>query len=233
MPLAAALGVALTARLGWWQLDRAEQKATRQHLLDARAAMPPLAAVDLARRPDEADAQLQRRIVLQGRWVSRATVHLDNRPMAGRVGFHVVTPLHLADGTAVLVERGWIPRDLQQRERLAPVDTPEGPVTVEARIVPAPTRLYDFGLTETGPIRQNLDIDGASREFGLTLRPVVLLQTGADSDGLRRDWAPPASGIDKHHGYAFQWFALSTLIAGLYVWFQLVRPRRQALRHAR
>jgi surfeit locus 1 family protein len=48
------------------------------------------------------------------------------------------------------------------------------------------------------------------------------------ADGLLRDWPAPDAGLQKHYGYAFQWFALSALILGLYVWFQLIRPRRQA-----
>jgi surfeit locus 1 family protein len=231
--LATVVGVAVTARLGWWQLDRAAEKAARQTLLTERANLPPLPAAALARRADEAEAQWQRRIVVTGRWIERATVFLDNRPMSGRVGFHVVTPLQLDDGSAVLVQRGWAPRDAQQRDRLPPVVTPTHAETIEARIVPTPSQLYDLGGEGSGPIRQNLDIATAARTFGLPLRPVVLLQVGADSDGLRRDWPAPSVGIDKHHGYAVQWFALSALIAGLFVWFQLVRPRRQAALHAR
>lgn len=231
--LAAAVGVVGTARLGLWQLDRAAQKISRQALLDGRAALPELTAADLARDPQDVEAQTQRRVRLQGRWVARATYFLDNRPMNGRVGFHVVTPLQLADGTAVLVERGWAPRNALRREDLPPVQTPEdSSVTVVARIIPAPSRLFDFGGLETGPIRQNLDLATASRESGLSLRPLALLQTeGPPDDGLLRLWAAPSTGVDKHHGYAAQWFALSALIAGLYVWFQLIRPRRQAASH--
>jgi surfeit locus 1 family protein len=231
--LAAVAGVAGTARLGVWQLDRADQKIERQALLDARRQLPELSAADLARHPDEVEAQTQRRIRLQGRWVARATLFLDNRPMDGRVGFHVVTPLQLADGTAVLVERGWAPRHALRREDLPPVKTPDTEaVTVVARIIPAPSRLFDFGGLESGPIRQNLDIAAAARESGLGLRPVALLQTeGPADDGLLRHWSAPSVGVDKHHGYAAQWFALSALIAGLYVWFQLIRPRRQAASH--
>jgi surfeit locus 1 family protein len=232
--LAALVGVGVTARLGMWQLDRAGQKASRQSLLDERMHLPELGAADLAREPVEIDAQLQRRIRLQGRWVGRATVFLDNRPMDGRVGFYIVTPLQLADGTAVLVQRGWAPRHPQVREQLPPVKTSEADsVTVVARIIPAPSRLFDFGGLDSGPIRQNLDLDTAARESGLTLRPVTLLQTeGPPDDGLQRHWPAPSAGIDKHHGYAAQWFALSALIAGLYVWFQLIRPRKQAAAHA-
>ena len=42
---------------------------------------------------------------------------------------------------------------------------------------------------------------------------------------VAREWPRPAVDVQKHYGYAFQWFALGALMAGLYVWFQLVRPR--------
>jgi surfeit locus 1 family protein len=61
---------------------------------------------------------------------------------------------------------------------------------------------------------------------------LVQLQAGADTppDGLLRNWPPVASGVDKHHGYAFQWFGLCALILILYVWFQILSPLRLARR---
>jgi surfeit locus 1 family protein len=57
----------------------------------------------------------------------------------------------------------------------------------------------------------------------------LVIQTGQDTDGLRRDWPVIAQSADKNKGYAFQWFALSALIAMLYLWFQWIQP----IRHAR
>lgn len=60
-----------------------------------------------------------------------------------------------------------------------------------------------------------------------------VLQTGPASEGMQREWPVIGAGVDKHYGYAFQWFGLSSLIALLYVWFQLVRrllrPRPKSL----
>jgi surfeit locus 1 family protein len=56
----------------------------------------------------------------------------------------------------------------------------------------------------------------------------TVLQTGAASEGLARDWAPALSGADKNRGYAFQWFALSGLVAVLFVWFQIILVLRRA-----
>ncbi|HEX6704523.1 MAG TPA: SURF1 family protein [Albitalea sp.] len=225
--LATLAGMALTARLGVWQLDRAAQKQAMQRALDERAALPPLAAADLARSADEAAAQHYRRVVLHGRWLDRFTVYLDNRQTNGHPGFYVVTPLQLAGrDEAVLVQRGWVPRDAADRTHIAPIVTPGGEVEVAGHIAPPPARLYEFSAAASGPIRQNLDLAAYAAETGVRLAPLSVVQdAGPAGDGLSRQWPHPAVDVHKHHGYAFQWFALCALMAGLYVWFQLLRPR--------
>ncbi len=230
--VAAVAAAALTARLGVWQLDRAAQKQQLQARLEQQRALPPLQGEALPRSAAEVPAAIDRAALLQGRWLAEHTVLLDNRPMAGRTGFYPVTPLLLPDGSTVLVQRGWLPRDLQERTRIAPYETPPGEVQVQGRIAAQAPRLFEFdpAAAQDGPIRQNLDLDSFARETRLALRPWVLIQdetAGSKPDGLLRQWPAPATGVDKHHGYAFQWFALSALVIGLYVWFQLLRPRRR------
>ncbi|MFG6487437.1 SURF1 family protein [Roseateles sp. BYS78W] len=219
---AALLGAALTARLGVWQLDRAAQKIALQTADEVEGARSPLSNTELVGSP------LHRRVVLRGVWVADRTVWLDNRPMDGRAGFYVVTPLRLAGrGDAILVERGWVPRDSADRTHLPPLVTPAGEVEVEGRLAATPSRLYELGTGAAGAIRQNLDPAAFAVESGLALLPLTVVQTapaGVD-DGLLRHWPAPDLGLQKHYGYAFQWFALCALIVGLYVWFQLLRPR--------
>jgi len=228
--LAAVAAAALTARLGVWQLDRAAQKNALQAALDERRALPPLPAYALARNESEAALQHHRTVQLRGRWLGEATVYLENRQMNGRPGFYVVTPLVLGDGSAVAVQRGWLARDSNERTRVAAPATPTGEVEVNGRLAPPPARLYEFDGAASGPIRQNLDLVVWGSETRLVLKPLSVVQEdGAASvpaDGLLRQWPAPAAGVHKHHGYAFQWFALSALIVGLYVWFQLIRPQR-------
>ena len=229
--VAAVLAAALTARLGWWQLDRAAQKNQLQAAMDSRRAMPPLAAAELATDADTAATQHHRTIVLQGQWVAEHTIYLENRQMKGVPGFFAVTPLLLDDGTAVLVQRGWLPRDPADRTRIVAAPAVSGRVRVQGLIAPPPSRLYEFDTAASGPIRQNLQLVAFARETALRLRPLSVQQkddASQPSDGLMRQWSAPASGVHKHYGYAFQWFALSALILGLYVWFQLIRPRRPA-----
>jgi surfeit locus 1 family protein len=103
------------------------------------------------------------------------------------------------------------------------VQTPAGLVEIEGRIAPPPARLYQLGGAGTGLIRQNIDMLSFSSELVLPLLPVTVQQTGVAKDGLLRDWPRVGTGVEKHYGYAFQWFALAALITVLYVWFQIVR----------
>jgi surfeit locus 1 family protein len=229
--LAAIAAIALTTRLGFWQLDRAAQKNALQASLDARSFQPPLDAASLARTPGAAEGQHFRRIVLQGRWLAERTVFLDNRQMDGKVGFFVVTPLALAgSAAAVLVERGWAPRDFNDRAVLPPVTTAAGIVTVAGVVAPAPSRLFQFADPAGGTIRQNLDIASFARESGLELLPLSIQQhdvAGTAPDGLVRHWLAPASDVQKHYGYAVQWFAIAAGIGFLYVWHRFIRPGRR------
>ncbi|HZF80376.1 MAG TPA: SURF1 family protein [Rubrivivax sp.] len=228
LPLATVVVALLTARLGWWQLDRAAQKLALQEAQQAQQGLTPLADDDLPRDPTAA-VPLHRAVRLHGRWSAAHTVYLENRQMQGRPGFFVLTPLLLHDGRAIVVQRGWLPRDANDRTRVAEVPTPAGLVKLEGRIAPPPSRLYDFAGAASGPIRQNLDLGEFARETGLALLPFTVLQEddrGLTADGLQRGWPQPAANVHKHYGYAFQWFALSALVIGLYAWFQFVHPRR-------
>lgn len=234
LAVAAVLVVALTVRLGLWQLDRAAQKAALQASLDERRALPSLPEASLARDAAAAALQYHRRTELHGHWRSDATVYLENRQMDGRPGFFVVTPLQLSDGTGVLVQRGWLPRDPQDRTRVQAPPLPDGEVRVQGRIAPPPQRLYEVGPEASGPIRQNLETVAYAQEIKLLLRPLSLLQEldpGAGGDALQRRWLVPAADLHKHYGYAAQWFALAALTAVLYVWFQVLRPRWRAKAH--
>jgi surfeit locus 1 family protein len=221
--LAAIALALLTARLGVWQLSRAAEKNALQAATLQQARQPVLDGLPSDTMP--AAALHHRRVQLQGRWSATHTVYLDNRQMNGRQGFFVVTPLVLADGRAVLVQRGWLPRDVNERTRIDDAPAPAGEVRIEGRIAPPPARLFEFEGVDTGRIRQNLDIDAFARETALRLAPLSVLQTGP-ADKLLREWTAPASGVAKHYGYAFQWFGLSTLVVILYVWFQFIQPRR-------
>jgi surfeit locus 1 family protein len=167
---------------------------------------------------------------LRGTWVAERTVYLDNRQMNAKVGFFVFTPLRLEGGGVIAIQRGWIPRNFERRDQVPVVQTPAGAVEVVGRIAPPPSKLYQPGSPSADAIRQNLDLEQFRTESGLALLPVTLVQTGAASEGLLRDWPAINLGVEKHYGYAFQWFGLCALIAGLYLWFQIIRPSKSRMK---
>lgn len=228
--LAALLAFAVALALGFWQLSRASQKEAWQAHIDQQAAAPRLDGPALAMLSDPV-LEMHRGVLLRGRWLPAHTVFLDNRPMNGKTGLYVATPLQLEGSSAVvLVLRGWVARNFVDRARLPALQTSADVVEIQGRIAPAPSKLYELGDADAGPIRQNLDIVRVKAETGLPLLAVWVQQTDAASEGLLRDWPPANLGVHKNYGYAFQWFGLGALIAVLYVWFQIVRrffyPRR-------
>lgn len=230
------VGVAVTVRLGFWQLSRADQKQAQHAAIVAQQSAPVLRTDDLLAQP-ALWRQLHRRVQLQGRWLREYTVYLDNRPMQGRAGFWVLTPLVLNDHTTVLVQRGWIPRNSLDRTQLAPIETPEGLVVLQGRLAPTPSDMFHLGAAQedasldsrTSNIRQNLDLDQMAAQLGVPMSATVL-QTDLASEGLLREWPEIASGIEKNLAYAFQWFALAALQLMLYLWFQFITPYRHVRR---
>lgn len=242
--LAAVLCVALTARLGVWQLDRAEEKKQAYALMQAHQHQAPWGNADWPCDPAVAAAPLPayQPVVLQGQWLANRTVFLDNRPMDGMSGFLVVTPLLLDGGEGacrrriVLVERGWVPRDLRDRQKLPLVQTSSQTVRVVGRVVTGLSRTFQLGseaapVGASGPLlRQNADVAFWRHWLGQVPVAGTVLQVQAEApagqaDVMRRNWPEPGEGQDKHLAYAAQWFALSALIIGLTVWFQIIRPR--------
>lgn len=219
--LAGVAGVALTVSLGNWQTRRGDEKAARQAQWDEALAHSPSM---IASGEDAAGIarQLPQTVRATGTFVPEATVYIDNRLVNGVAGFQVITPLAVADGSAwILVNRGWAPRNMADRTELPRAPVGGAPVRIDGVAVAHVPRVLDLG-TEVGSLRgiwQNLDFDAYERASGRKVARFVVQQTNETGDGLRRVWLRPDAGVDKHRGYAFQWYALAALLAGLTLYF--------------
>ena len=231
--LAAAISMsALTMHLGFWQLNRAEFKEAAFAKEQAQAALPPITSNDLIQGVNETQG-LQRQVHANGEWLAHWTVFLENRTMQGQPGFWVLTPLKLKSGDVILVQRGWAPRDRTLSDKLPPIQTPSGHVRVQGRWVQEPSRMIELAPTSNLPsdskvfqsLRQNLTIQELEKDTGLKVLATVM-EIAPPSDGLLRNWPTIISGSDKNRAYALQWFALATLSAGLFLWFQIIQKIR-------
>ncbi|KON82129.1 SURF1 family protein [Azoarcus sp. PA01] len=220
LPLVAGVALALlTAQLGSWQLGRAAEKTALQARIASAAASAP---VSPSGSMPVAEWQPVR---LHGEWVAAATIYLDNRIRRGRPGYEVLTPLRLAgDAGWVLVNRGWIAAG-PDRAVLPDAAPAAGAINLAgiARVPPAdPFTLAPEAAQ--GRVWQYLDIERYRALSGLAVRDWIVQQTSAAADSLQRDWPRPDAGIDRHRGYALQWYSLaglSLVMTGVYVFRRL------------
>ncbi|WEF30986.1 SURF1 family protein [Pseudoduganella chitinolytica] len=220
--------VALGIALGQWQTRRAEEKLALQSRLAAAGAQAPLRLEATA--PTLAQAEW-RRVAVSGTFVAQWPVYLDNRPHGGQAGFYVLMPLRI-DGSDrhVLVLRGWLPVDAARRQHIRPYATPPGRVTIEGiarRDAGQVLQLGDAVPPAPGAIVQNADVAQVAAASGLRLMPFVLQQTSSGTDSLVRDWPAPELGVDKHRGYAFQWYALALTAFLFFVITGILSGRKQ------
>ena len=219
--IAAIVAIAVAFSLGHWQLRRAEEKLALQASWDRAAQQAPIEVT--ASAVGAIGANLPRSVRLSGRFVHEHEIWLENRRMDGRAGFFLITPLRLADGAIVPVNRGFAPRDPLDRTRLPEIGRPQATVVIEGLAVEQPPRVLQLGDASAsasgGPIWQNFNFAEFERASGMRAARFVVRQSGGADDGLLRNWPPISVGVDTHRGYAIQWFALAALIAFLTLFF--------------
>ncbi len=212
--VATVLLVALGVALGQWQDRRAAYKTGLQQLMAERGAQAPLV---LGPALLAAESVELRPVSVRGEFVPGWPLFLDNRPQNGKAGFYLLMPLKISGSdTHVLVARGWLPRYTGQHDRLPPFDTPGGTVTVKGLAKASMGRVMQLG--EASPVKpnailQNLDPAQFAQASKLTVQPFLIEQSApaTPADSMARDWPAPALGVEKHQGYAFQWYALAVM----------------------
>ena len=222
--------VVLGVMLGNWQTGRAEEKLAIAARLAERSAAP---AVVLGGGGLPKDLEY-RRVRATGEWVANWPLFLDNRPLNGKAGFILAMPFKIAGAKEhVLVLRGWLPRDAREYGKLPSFATPGGTVTIEGVAVLNAGHVMQLGTPgalKPGTLVQNLTPDAVAQASGLALQPVFVQQTGAgQGEGLVREWPAPDVGVDKHRGYAFQWYALALMAALFFVMTGFRSGRKQGV----
>ncbi|HTI48539.1 MAG TPA: SURF1 family protein [Casimicrobiaceae bacterium] len=215
--------VAMCVTAANWQRRRMLEKDALRAALDAANRAPPVAVPSGA---DDWSAWRYRRVRAEGRYDASEQFLVDNRVHDGRVGYDVVTPLALRDGSWLLVDRGFAPAGRDRRD-LPKAPPPSGDVTVEGRLDVAPSGFL-FGNPEPdGVLWPHLDPARFAARTHRAVLPVYLQATGgaAGDSGLLRDWPEPDLGSERHLSYMVQWYTFAALAAGLWLYFTLRRKR--------
>ena len=221
--LAVAACLPILLALGFWQLDRAEQKQQR---LDRYLARGQLDVLRLPASIVDAEEFVYYRVSASGVYDSDRQILVDNITLRGRPGYHVITPLRMVGSdTRVLVNRGWVAWG-NDRDVLPQVPPPTQLLHVQGRaVVPADDffALRDESNADARDLRwQNLDMNRFASFAEYPVQPIViLLDPDAEGDVLSREWDVPQDiWIQRHRAYAFQWFALALTLVVLYLFYR-------------
>ncbi len=237
--LSALVVILVGCSAGIWQLNRADQKIRLGESLAAKLEMPILNINVDSMTLEQA---IERRMIARGRFIQEEAIWLDNRPRpipegvtggAGQSGFYLMMPMKLDGGDLVLwVNRGWAPRNNENRLALPPVSTPSESVAIEGIAFSHPGRVYELGrqteAVSKPRIEQNFDLNKESKLHRWDQVPFIVRESSPNkSDGLVRNWPLPTHGVDRHYAYAFQWFALAS--SGFLFWLitGLLKYRRE------
>ena len=237
--VSALVVIAIGCSAGVWQLHRAETKIGLAANLLARQQMPILSANAASWTLEEASA---RRMIARGQFISGSAIWLDNRPRpippagsnASQSGFYLMMPMRLEGRDEIIwINRGWAPRNNEDRESLPQIKTPPGVINIEGIVFAHPGKVYELGsgkpAMDAGKprIEQNFDLAAEGKLHNWAQSPFILREVELGmADGLLREWAPLTTGVDRHYAYAFQWFALA--VCGFLFW--LVTGLRQSWR---
>jgi surfeit locus 1 family protein len=217
--LALAL-VALFISFGQWQWNKAAVKGDLQTLLDTRSAEP---ATRLPAAPADAQSMRYRQVGVRGHYEPAQQILIDNRVHREQAGYHVITPLRIENSEMrVLVNRGWVPALAEHRLTPA-IATPGGIVEVAGMAIIPGTRYFTLGAegaanSEWQTVWQNLDMIRYGKAVNFPLQPVIIqLAPESTAGGFAREWPRPDERIERHVGYALQWwgFALATVLIWL------------------
>ncbi len=205
--------------LGYWQLQRAEEKEAINSQFARRQALPPAPLEGLATRPPAELAYLP--VMVSGRLLPQYFL-LDNRVFAGRFGYEVLSVLDPGDGDPlVLVNRGWVAAD-PARQVLPPVPEPQGRLTLTGHLYVSPGKPYMLAeqqleagwpkrIQAVEPVLLSAALDGVE------LFPYPVRLDAGQPGALTIDWKIVNVSPEKHRGYALQWFTMAAVLAIFYI----------------
>ncbi|MFT5137828.1 MAG: surfeit locus 1 family protein [Arenicella sp.] len=228
-PILMLLGLAgclIMISLGNWQLSRADQKQAILDQVQQRSAIAPVSLASILPQPSTSGftkeptnfKQLSfKQVIADGRYAADQSVFIDNKVVASRVGYTLLTPFKI-EGSEwwILVDRGWLSVG-ESRASLPQFETESAMVRLNGRLnmPPAQPPLWnDRYPVSKGAVWQYLPISDYAQQMKLNLLPLVLelapTQSSEIDQNLIRQWsAIDDQWVAKHQGYAFQWFAMA------------------------
>jgi cytochrome oxidase assembly protein ShyY1 len=204
--------------LGFWQLDRLDQRQRENDRVVSRSEQPVQAFTELVAgavvgETDELDWRVAE---ASGTYVADGQVLVVNRSLDGAAGAWVLTPLRTGDGVNVIVNRGWVPFAVQSSDDRSLIDPPSGEVTVIGLVQSTqPRGRIGAGNPDDPDLLARVDLASYTERLGLEVAPAYLQleQQSPPAPDLPRPLPRPELGNGPHLSYAGQWFIFASIAA--------------------
>ena len=195
--------------LGFWQLDRADEKRAIEYAIVLASSN----SAQLVTRTDTLIQKEHYQVLLEGRYDNDKQFIYDNQIVNGNAGYYVLTPFILDNKTAILVNRGFVPW-YGSREKLADITINETKVNIQVRLIKPKERIkFKQNNSTTFPMLiQSLNIERLSQLLDYPLVPMLAQLDVKSNSGFYRQWQPFYGSVDKHLGYALQWFLMALVL---------------------
>jgi cytochrome oxidase assembly protein ShyY1 len=217
--LAGLVLVVAFVRLGIWQLDRNEQRAERNAVIEANAQRNPVPVEDvLALGTAVAPDQVWTPVRATGTYDVEHQLVVRLRPLEGQPGVHVLTPLVTRSGDAVLVDRGFVPQEDVSVPSPDLPEPPPGEVEIVGRVRASEEGRGTGGDPTTGAIRY-VDVDEIAASLPYQVYGAWVEVIDEEPPPAVAPVRPPAPTLDAgpHLSYAVQWFLFACIGIGGFV----------------
>ncbi len=211
--------------LGFWQLDRADQKS-----VILAAVTKKMNSESLRSLPAKNDIENSRyqHIELEGQFDQEHLIYVDNKIVFGKVGYYVVSPFLVSNSSkSVLVNLGWISMG-QSRQELPSVKLPDGKILISGRIKTNLDNVYSLSDKSFDKVNWPLVVQWTSPKqlsnlLNIEIQPLIILLDKSKNKmnkldkQFKREWKFISSSPDTHTSYAMQWFSLALVLVLIFI----------------
>jgi len=214
--------------LGFWQIDRADQKNVLNSNYTDRQ-QEAIIVLDKNNVIDEKSSLLWRKVEFEGSFINKQNIILDNQIFNQIAGFNIITPLKIkGSDSLVLVNRGWHP-NLKNREMLPIINEISGERILQGHIASFPVSGIKLGKNNIETLNsqifrfQRLDAAELNYFFSAKIMPYMIYLDPIIDKELYGNFKLPAPDSQKNYGYAFQWFAFAITLLIIFIRLSMKR----------
>jgi len=214
--------------LGFWQIDRADQKNVLNSNYTDRQ-QEAIIVLDKNNVIDEKSSLLWRKVEFEGSFINKQNIILDNQIFNQIAGFNIITPFKIkGSDSLVLVNRGWHP-NLKNRETLPIINEISDERILQGHIASFPVSGIKLGKNNIETLNsqifrfQRLDAAELNYFFSAKIMPYMIYLDPIIDKELYGNFKLPAPDSQKNYGYAFQWFAFAITLLIIFIRLSMKR----------